>query len=385
MLKNTKVLSLATISLALFNPVNSSAHPIELSKSDEDKIWGELLEKLHFFSDDQNESLFWYAPKEGQLKAKGSSVDFRLRLTTNNYGLYAGLPLVSYSGSFNTKINPETELALKQLALNNGWQIRPVASRFAYTTAAPKGLALDREGKVKANCKMEDYVSNRGVSIEVPICKVETLNGEIVNAEVSNQASRGAVWGQTVNTERVYVNGTTSSGWSDKVEEKLESETNWHDLMTFVTDWDVYSGNTERLGSANVNWRQLVDYTFSFGENKGHVFTEQDLKIFMRTLISIDSKKTGVSINNTTNSPDEKIIQSLSGKLKRALFTPLEPNHIKGTQYILRSNFNNLQSNRVELLYLFWQPGNRITPTTFSTISCMRGTLSWPASQGPCS
>lgn len=318
----------------LLASANVMASPIPLTDEQKFDILGDLTNTLHFFADNQDENVFWYAPKYGQLKTSGENVDFKFNATVGHYGLYAGQPVVSYSGAFNTQLDPQTEFALNNLSMSKGWDIKPLAANRAHTTASPTGLSRDNEGNIKTKCNMETYTSNRGTDIQLPVCKVETLSGEWVNAEISSESNSGFVSGYTVASEQVYVNGVTTSGWVEKVDSKLTNETNWHDLFTFVTEWEVQSGSMEKVGFSKVDWRRLINYVFEFKKNEVHLYSESDVKDIILSLLSLEEDKTGVFVKYETGVSLEKVEQALTEKLKtNSIYTTRPPSRDRDFLY----------------------------------------------------
>ncbi|WP_157368903.1 hypothetical protein [Algicola sagamiensis] len=375
---------LSPLALLFAVTCQTQAAPVPLSEGQSIPFPNEIASKVSLFADDQDANLFWYAPKNGQVKTTSDRIDFRLRLTAPAFGLYAGQAAVSYSGAFTTKISHSLQTEMDTFAQQHNLQIKPLTATLAYTTAAPTGLRVDSNGRVNVTCSLDRVTPPRGEMFKVPNCQVEASAGDWVNVEASTQAVRGSVYGYSTNADRIYISGVTTAGWVDQIEHRLNEGNDWHDLMTFVTEWDVQAGNIEKIGSIEVDWRTLVQYQFDYKGPADFLFSKKDIDRFLQSLITIDSAQSGVVIHNTTNASSEKLKEALGEQLRRTLFTPLQPSHQHGTLYTLRANFNKLRSSQKEFLYLFWQPGEKISPTTFTTIDCMIGDLSWPATQGKC-
>ena len=376
---------LTPIAACLASLHQANAGPVNLDAQTMATLPAEISSKLHIYGDDQDSQLYWYAAKTAQLKSNRNRTDFRLRLTMANYGPYAGQAAVSYTGSLDSNNNPELQTALQSYAQQQGIRFQPLGASAAFTTAAAAGLATNDQGQVKVNCTLENVSSNRGTEFQLPVCKAQTRSGEWINAEAGTQYVRAIPQGYSVDSDRIMLTGVTTSGWVEKIEEKLQDKSSWQDMMSFVTEWSVKnrSDRIEKLGSAQVDWRALLPYLFNY-KGAGHVYSYDDIQGFMLSLVNYPVEETGVTVRNNTEASDEKLAQALTESLMRTLFTPLAPDSEAGIQYTLRTNFSKLQSPRVDSLYLFWQPGMAIAPTTVTTVNCMTGDLSWPASLSSC-
>lgn len=404
-----KELKFTTLAMSILSIASLSAVAAPMSHDEKDiagYFTADTQNKFNLYADNQDSTLVWYVPKEGQIAINGAStVTPRPRLSVvsrmSPYGIWAGQEQVVLGGAFDTTGHRGALLKLEAEAKARQWRISPAPASKAKTRFMLSDIYFDNDGRANINCENKEGEFN-GIPFVIPECSALNDDGEWQRTDVVASFQTMTPSGNTSVSTYIPFQLVTTPAVTYEIRQLMDAGANWDAHIQATTQWELTTQARTQLARINIDWERVFQQASTYTAIHFNSCVEAEIQTFFRRLLDNQNGQSGITIEYrqpdgtysdapTNVAQFDNAVQSLYESIRDELFVELrdygqsqlgqvntEPS---GAVFTLRANYEKLIFRRKEARYLTWNPGTKISnASTNMTIQCAKGGFGLPVS-----